>query len=74
VGRRAGLEMVVKRKIPFPCRESNPGRSVRNLVTILTKLLRLTLSGGAHAIKAYLCSFITKRRFQMRSLLLYIPH
>jgi hypothetical protein len=43
VGPRAGLDAVVKRKIPSPCGEWNPGRSARSLVTILTELPRLTL-------------------------------
>jgi hypothetical protein len=30
VGPRADLNTVEKRKIPFPCRESNPGRPVRS--------------------------------------------
>jgi hypothetical protein len=42
VGPRAGLEPVVKRKYPSACRESNRGRPVRSLVTILTELPRLT--------------------------------
>jgi hypothetical protein len=29
---RAGLDAMVERKISSPCRESNPGRSVRSLV------------------------------------------
>jgi len=33
-GPRAGLEAVAKRKIPCPCRESNPGRPAGSLVTI----------------------------------------
>jgi hypothetical protein len=36
VGSRAGLDIaVVTRKIPSPCRESNPGRPARNFVTVL---------------------------------------
>jgi hypothetical protein len=44
MGHRAGLEAVEKRKIPIPCRESNPGRPPRSLVTILTELFRLLLT------------------------------
>jgi hypothetical protein len=43
VGRRIGLDAVVKRKIFSPYRESNAGRLARNLVTILTELPRLHL-------------------------------
>jgi hypothetical protein len=38
---RDGLEAVVKRKIPAPAGESNPGHSARSPVTILTELPRL---------------------------------
>jgi len=40
VGPRAGLDAVSKRRIPSPCRKSNPGRLAHNLVTILTELPR----------------------------------
>jgi hypothetical protein len=33
-----GLDVVAKRKGPYPCRESNPGRLARSSVTILTEL------------------------------------
>jgi len=45
VGPRDGLDAVVRRKIPNPCRESPPGRPARNLVSILTEIRRL-LAGG----------------------------
>jgi hypothetical protein len=35
---RARLDVVAKRKNPFPCRELNPGRPARSLITILTEL------------------------------------
>jgi hypothetical protein len=35
---RTFLEAVAKRKISLPCRESNPGRPARSLVTILIEL------------------------------------
>jgi hypothetical protein len=38
VGRRAGLKLVEKRKIPSLCRESNPDRPSRSLVTTPTEL------------------------------------
>jgi hypothetical protein len=41
VGPRARLGMVVKRKIPGPCRELNPGHPACSLVTILTELFQL---------------------------------
>jgi len=41
VGLRAGLDVVTKRKKPWLCRESKPGRPARNVVTILTDLRRL---------------------------------
>jgi hypothetical protein len=37
-GTRAGLEMVVKRSNPYPCRESNPGRLVHILFSIAIEL------------------------------------
>jgi hypothetical protein len=41
VGPRAGLDVTEKRKISFPCRESNPGRPACSLVAIPTELSRL---------------------------------
>jgi hypothetical protein len=38
VSSSAGLDVVVKRKNPCPCRESKPRRPARNLGTILTEL------------------------------------
>jgi hypothetical protein len=38
VGPRAGLDAVVKRKIPSPCRNSKFGRPAPILVTVLTEL------------------------------------
>jgi hypothetical protein len=35
---RVGLNAVARRKSPSPCRESNPGRPARSLVTILTEV------------------------------------
>jgi hypothetical protein len=35
VGPRAGLDAVAKRKIPIPCRESNPDRLAGILVAIV---------------------------------------
>jgi len=36
VGPRAGMEAVAKRKIPSPCRESNPGHPAPSLVATLS--------------------------------------
>jgi len=43
VGRRAGLNELGRRTIPFPfsCRELNPGRLTHSLVVNLTELPRL---------------------------------
>jgi len=41
VGLRAGLDAVEKRKNPYPCREQEPGRRARSLLTILTEISRL---------------------------------
>jgi hypothetical protein len=38
VGHGAGLEVVVKRRIPSACMESNPGCPALSLFTILTEL------------------------------------
>jgi hypothetical protein len=38
MGPRTGLDVTAKRKHPSPCRESNPGRPFRSLVTIPTEL------------------------------------
>jgi hypothetical protein len=35
MGLKAGLDVVAKRKTPYPCRKSNPGRPARNLVAML---------------------------------------
>jgi hypothetical protein len=63
VGPRAALDAVGKRRNPSPFRESNPGRPVRSLVTILTELTRLrhikvkvksvSFLPEYHAMKAY---------------------
>jgi hypothetical protein len=37
------MDAVVKRRNPSPCQESNLGCPAHSLVTIMTKLLRLTL-------------------------------
>jgi hypothetical protein len=37
MGPRAGLDTVAKRKIPSPCRESNPDRPAHRLVAISTR-------------------------------------
>jgi hypothetical protein len=37
----SGMDAVAKRRILCPFRESNPGRPVQSLVTILTELSRL---------------------------------
>jgi hypothetical protein len=44
VGHRAGLDAVVKRKIPRPCRETNSDRPAHSLVIKLSELLPLLLS------------------------------
>jgi hypothetical protein len=41
VGPRAGLDAVVKKKIPSTCRESKPDCATRSLIAILTQLPRL---------------------------------
>jgi hypothetical protein len=41
MGLRAGLDAVAERKIPCPCRQSNPGRPARCLITVLTELFRI---------------------------------
>jgi len=40
-GHRTGLDSGANKKSLCPCRKLNPGRSARDLVTILTKLFRL---------------------------------
>jgi len=37
---RANLDAVARRKNSLPCRESNPDRPARSLITILNKLSR----------------------------------
>jgi hypothetical protein len=41
VGPRTGLDAVAKRKIKshYTCRELNPGRPARSIVTVLTELV-----------------------------------
>jgi hypothetical protein len=39
VGPRTSLEVVVKRKNPWPCQESNTSHPAHSLVTILMELL-----------------------------------
>jgi len=38
VGSRAGLELVAKRDVPFPCHELNPSCSSHSIVTVLIEL------------------------------------
>jgi hypothetical protein len=38
VGPRAGLDAMAKRKFLCPCRNSNPGRLARSLVTVLIEI------------------------------------
>jgi len=38
MGARAGLDVVTKTNIPFPCRETNPDRPVPSLAAVLTEL------------------------------------
>jgi hypothetical protein len=45
---RSGEE---KKSLQSPCRESNPGRPARSLVTILTELFRLPYSEGRGIIR-----------------------
>jgi hypothetical protein len=45
VGPRTSMDAVVKRKIPYPCQESNPDRPARNLVAMLNELQRLLITG-----------------------------
>jgi hypothetical protein len=57
VGARAGLDTVVKRKIPSPCRKTNPQSSVRvsALYHWATRLLKLSLClNKHHTMKTYL--------------------
>jgi hypothetical protein len=51
LGPRAGLDTVAKTISSRPYRESNPGRPVRNLVTVLTELRQLQ----SHVISQYKC-------------------
>jgi hypothetical protein len=46
---RANIDAVANRKIPCPCRESNPGRSAHSLVTKLTELSRLPLTAATYS-------------------------
>jgi hypothetical protein len=41
VGHRVGLDAVGNRKKSLPCRESNPGRPARRVVTMLPELSRI---------------------------------
>jgi hypothetical protein len=43
MGPKPGLDAVAKKEIPIPCRESNPSRPVRSLVTVLTEPSRLLI-------------------------------
>jgi hypothetical protein len=62
VDSRAAMDAVAKNKEAFPCRELNPSRPPRSLVTTLTELLRRhycklkvvpVLLIEHHAMKAY---------------------
>jgi hypothetical protein len=60
VGPRVGMEVVAERKKEFcPCRESNPGRPARSLVTILTELSQLPARQTIDVIDRIFCCPIT---------------
>jgi hypothetical protein len=44
MGSRAGLDVMARRKGPCRCQESNPVRSARSLLTMLTELRQLLLN------------------------------
>jgi hypothetical protein len=44
VGPRAGLDAVVKRKIPVPYRESNPCRPRHSIVAIPTEMMMMMMT------------------------------
>jgi hypothetical protein len=44
VGSRSGLDAVAKRKKPYSCRKSNPGRLAPSLVIIKAEILSKLLS------------------------------
>jgi hypothetical protein len=68
VGPRDGPETTAKRKNPFPCRESNPERPVRSLITLLTELY------GSHVIsyKVWIFRIFWKQKFPGASVMLFI--
>jgi hypothetical protein len=68
VGPKVGLDAVAKRKIPFLCREPNPGSPARILVVILTELPRLFILIN-ESIYVYL--FLRKNSSHIRSKLLW---
>jgi len=53
VGSRVGLDEVEKRKIPSPCRDSNPGCPSRRLVCVLIVLL-ISNNNMAAALSLYI--------------------
>jgi hypothetical protein len=55
VGRRAGLDVAMKRKIR-PCRESKSDLSARILVMTMTQLSRLLIQSVANAVN-WLCQW-----------------
>jgi hypothetical protein len=55
VGPRVGLDAVVRIKYPYPYRESNAGRPVRSLVTIVAGLA--LIDGIYHRVRIGLYKF-----------------
>jgi hypothetical protein len=60
VGPGASLDAVVKRKISLqcPCKESNPGRPARSIITILTELIIKLKSIKACNICICVCMYV----------------
>jgi hypothetical protein len=56
MGPRACLDAVMKRELPCPSRESNPGCAARSSVTVLAELPRLLLDSGYNSSSSFLGS------------------
>jgi hypothetical protein len=50
MGPRVGVDEAAKRKSPYPCRGSKPGRPARSLVTMLTELARREKENTANTL------------------------
>jgi hypothetical protein len=71
VGLRDGLDAVAKRKIPSPCRESNPDRPARSLVAMSLNYSSFSLNSAIseiswHLLRLNMCDIWIQNKSPLR--------